>query len=73
MENRLLCFISTCVQIYALTSGSNRIFSLMLTKKKLIGERSEPPSDKLGGEICIVSRALICLSLYIYIYGVRTA
>ena len=47
----------------------------------VIGER---PSDKLGGEICIASHALVCLShtIYIhinkidsilYIYGVRTA
>ena len=37
-----------------------------------IGERSQPPSDKLGGEISISSHALVCLSLY-YIYGVRSA
>ena len=30
----------------------------------IIGERSEPPSDKLGGE-------LVCLSLYIYMEYVR--
>ena len=30
------------------------------------GEGSEPPSDKLGGEICISSDMLVCLSLYIY-------
>ena len=34
-------------------------------------ERSEPPPDKLGGEICIISRALVCLSLYIYMVYVR--
>ena len=38
----------------------------------LIGERSKPPSDKLGGEIYISSRALACLSLYEYI-GIRAA
>ena len=35
----------------------------------LIGERSEPPSDKLGGEICIATRALVCI--YLYIIGER--
>ena len=30
----------------------------------------QPPSDKLGGEISIASRALVCLSLYIYIHYV---
>ena len=35
-------------------------------KIQLIGERSEPPSDKLGGEICIATRALVCIYLYIY-------
>ena len=41
-----------------------------LTKKTcilVIGERSEPLSDKLGGEICIATRALVC------IYIMRTA
>ena len=33
----------------------------------IIGERSEPLSDKLGGEICIATRALVC----IYIICVR--
>ena len=28
----------------------------------LIGEKNEPPSDKLGGEIFIASHALVCLS-----------
>ena len=32
----------------------------------LIGERSEPLSDKLGGEICIATRALVCIYKYIY-------
>ena len=37
-----------------------------------IGERSEPLSDKLGGEICIATRALVCIYLYnIYIICVR--
>ena len=31
-----------------------------------MGEQSKPPSDKLGGEIFISSRTLVCLSL---IYG----
>ena len=35
----------------------------------MIGERSEPLSDKLGGEICIATRALVC----IYLYNMRTA
>ena len=35
--------------------------------QKIIGERSEPPSDKLGGEICIATRALVCIYLSIYI------
>ena len=35
----------------------------------IIGERSEPPSDKLGGEICIATRVLVCIYLYIYIYA----
>ena len=30
----------------------------------LIGERSEPPSDKLGGEICIATCMLVCMYLY---------
>ena len=33
----------------------------------IVGERSEPLSDKLGGEICIATRALVC----IYIICVR--
>ena len=37
-----------------------------MTVIEIIGERSETPSDKLGGEIFISSRALVCLSLYIY-------
>ena len=28
-----------------------------------IGERSEPLSDKLGGEICIATCALVCIYL----------
>ena len=35
----------------------------------LIGEQVEPPSDKLGGEICIASRALVHMFVTIYIYG----
>ena len=31
----------------------------------LVGERSEPLSDKLGGEICIATRALVCIYIYI--------
>ena len=34
-------------------------------------ERSEPPSDKLGGETFISSRMLVCLSLYVSGYGKR--
>ena len=30
---------------------------------RVIGERSEPLSDKLGGEICIATRALVCIYL----------
>ena len=30
----------------------------------LIGERSEPLSGKLGGEICIATRALVCIYIY---------
>ena len=34
-----------------------------------IGDGSEPPSDKLGGEVFIASCAFVlCLSLYIYGY-----
>ena len=42
-----------------------------LAMLSIIGERSEPLSDKLGGEICIATRALVC----IYISGIymRTA
>ena len=29
-----------------------------------IGERSDPLSDKLGGEICIATRALVCIYIY---------
>ena len=32
--------------------------------QKIIGERSEPLSDKLGGEICIATRALVCIYIY---------
>ena len=33
----------------------------------MIGERSEPPSDKLGGETFFISSgALVCLSLHIW-------
>ena len=48
---------------------------LTITKEStniLIGERSKPLSDKLGGEICIVTRALVCIYLYIYAYGLTT-
>ena len=41
---------------------------------QIIGEQSEPPLDKLDGEIFIASRA-VCLSLYIIIwctYGLTT-
>ena len=31
---------------------------------RIIGERSEPLSDKLGGEICIATRALVCIYIY---------
>ena len=37
----------------------------------VIGERSEPPSDKLGGEICIAARACMYLSIIIA-YGQMT-
>ena len=30
----------------------------------IVGERSEPLSDKLGGEICIATRALVCIYIY---------
>ena len=30
-------------------------------KRLMIGERSEPLSDKLGGEICFATRALVCI------------
>ena len=30
-------------------------------KNTVIGEWSEPHSDKLGGEICIATRALVCI------------
>ena len=46
------------------------LLRLILSSGVFIGERSEPPSDKLGGEIFIFSCMLVCLSLYIYIYGV---
>ena len=32
---------------------------------KIIGERSEPPSDKLGGEISIPSRTYMLVAIYI--------
>ena len=38
----------------------------------VIGERSQPPSDKLGGEIFIASRVHCMFAIY-YIYGVRVA
>ena len=44
----------------------------MKIKIIIIGERSEPPSDKLGGEICIATRALVCIYLYIYAHGLTT-
>ena len=33
------------------------------TMAEVIGERSEPLSDKLGGEICIATRVLVCIFL----------
>ena len=33
----------------------------------LIGEQSEPPPDKLGGEVVIALLVLVCVSLYIYV------
>ena len=30
----------------------------------LVGERREPLSDKLGGEIFIATRALVCIYIY---------
>ena len=36
---------------------------LMVTIILVIGERSEPLSDKLGGEICIATHALVCIYL----------
>ena len=38
---------------------------------KLIGERSEPLSDKLGGEICIATRALVCIYIYIHPFSLH--
>ena len=38
----------------------------------VIGKRSEPPSDKLGGEIFIATCAIVCIYLYIYAYGLMT-
>ena len=32
----------------------------------LIGERSKPLSDKLGGEICIATRALVCIYICVW-------
>ena len=51
--------------------GGTSFYWAAFKRHLLIGERSKPPS---GSEICIASRALVCLSLiYIYIYGVCTA
>ena len=38
------------------------ILSTELLGYFIIGEQSEPPSDKLGGEIFIASHVLVCLS-----------
>ena len=38
-----------------------KIISAMSSLVIIIGERSEPLSDKLGGEICIATRALVCI------------
>ena len=40
----------------------------VISLSKLIGERSEPLSDKLGGEI-LYCHARTCMYLYIYEYG----
>ena len=46
---------------------------LLMVIVELVGERSEPPSDKIGGEIFISSCALVCLSCEYIIKYVRTA
>ena len=38
----------------------------MKNRYAIIGERSEPPLDKLGGETFIASCMLVCLSIYAY-------
>ena len=45
-------------------SNQITLLLLLLTGTIFIGERSEPLSDKLGGEICIATRALVCIYLY---------
>ena len=53
------------VKIYIiLRSPFNVLHSVLVL---IIGKRSEPLSDKLGGEICIATRALVCIYLYNYI------
>ena len=69
-----------CKMSYSVTSMcENKQTNKQTNKQKavvsyVIGERSEPPSDKLGGEIFnISSHTLVCLSLYIYCtYSVTT-
>ena len=53
--------VCTCKLNYVLSSidlSANYSHEL-----QLIDERSEPPSDKLGGDICIASHVLVRLSL----------
>ena len=45
---------------------------MLVRVEVLIDEQSKPPSDKLGGEICISSPTLACLSLYMESYGLTT-
>ena len=58
--------LDSLTKMSLIVKGAVPHFSYKCLVTSLIGERSKPPSDKLGGEIFISSRMLVCLSLYLY-------
>ena len=46
------------IEIYSTPTNQ---FDWSVSRAYVIGERSEPLSDQLGGEICIATRALVCI------------
>ena len=74
LVTHFLCFVPIGPFSYVLSHiyiyGQTRLHYPAWLCVWVIGERSEPLSDKLGGEICIATCALVCIYLYIYM---RTA